>query len=83
MPSITSVLVSRFMLDLQRARHESQNFNGDRPTLIFSSSSDSASISFTNRVIASIGEMLAGDLDVGSPNAHAPDDMELNMADWK
>ncbi|TBU47579.1 hypothetical protein BD309DRAFT_1053148, partial [Dichomitus squalens] len=75
-PMVTNILVSRFLLDLQRAKHESQHFNTDRSALVSASNAGSASVGFASRVVASIGETLAGDMDVGSPETDASNGVE-------
>ncbi|KAM5536616.1 hypothetical protein V8D89_009711 [Ganoderma adspersum] len=64
-PVVTSVLISRFLLDLQRAKHKHHNMhNSSLTTLTFTNSSTLGSMNFANRVMHSLGETLAGDTEV-------------------
>ncbi|EJF59023.1 hypothetical protein DICSQDRAFT_172342 [Dichomitus squalens LYAD-421 SS1] len=78
-PVVTSTLVSRFLLDLQRAKHKPQHLDIDQSTFIFTESSGLASMNFASRVMGSIGETLAGDTEVDAFEIDALKDMELSQ----
>ncbi|KAI1791812.1 hypothetical protein LXA43DRAFT_1009270 [Ganoderma leucocontextum] len=64
-PAVTSVLISRFLLDLQRAKHKQHNMdNTSLTTLTFTNPSAMESMNFASRIMHSLGETLAGDTEV-------------------
>ena len=62
---MTTILISRFLLDLQRVKHKEHNIHGaSQGTHTFESLSATGTVNFASRVIQSLGETLAGDTEV-------------------
>ena len=62
---MTTILISRFLLDLQRVKHKEHNIHDvGQGTPTFESLSTTGTVNFASRVIQSLGETLAGDTEV-------------------
>ncbi len=74
MSRLTSILISRFLLDLQRAKHKQHNmYDTSLTTLTFTNSSAFGTVNFASRVMHSLGETLAGDTEVEAERAEGQD----------
>ena len=63
--------MSRFLLNLQEAKHESQHFDADRSILLSQTSS-----SGSTKVTASVGVTLAANTDIVIAESNLPDNMK-------
>ncbi|TBU34112.1 hypothetical protein BD311DRAFT_747166 [Dichomitus squalens] len=75
------MLISRFLLDLQKAKHSSHNLHGDQSTLNSGSRSEVGSVSFASRVVGSLDETLSITIWNERSDAEPSDSIELIPVD--